>query len=482
MRASIKIRMLLTSTFVMCFSYLFAQVRICNCLENLQKTVEETEVNYAGYPARLRTAGALKYQQHVQRLKRMATGEANPKKCFYVLSEYINFFRDKHFNLSYRNKADFDSVVVNVNQDYWQQAYHHKKLAPVEGIWVNPDRTVKLGIRRTSKGSYQAIKLESSVDAYPTGFVYFTLQPKGNQFVVKEYDAFLSAATPAKLNGNLLQLWNHAIWGRVYPYTLSDSERIELNSWQDGNNGLAFRKLDAQTAYLKIPTFYNNDDKIQSLVAVNDSVIRNTKYLVVDLTGNGGGNTGWIYFLPYFITNPILQQPSLLRVTPENVKRKLPDLEPYVSGPIPDEYKKYFPQEVLAKYKQAYQDLPVTKESYYPIPGVTFPLDSITQYPEKIALVVDQMGGSSTEYFLFLSRQSKKSISYGTHTIGMMDYEGMSNPTPLPYDQFILTIPIAQSSWTDKDPVNEKGFQPDVLLNIPQNHWMSAILRDLKKR
>jgi hypothetical protein len=92
------------------------------------------------------------------------------------------------------------------------------------------------------------------------------------------------------------------------------------------------------------------------------------------------------------------------------------------------------------------------------------------------------MGGSSTEYFLFLSRQSKKSISYGQHTIGMMDYEGMSNPTPLPYDGFILTIPIAQSSWTQTQPTNERGFQPDVVLNMPQNQWLSALLEDLKKR
>jgi hypothetical protein len=62
--------------------------------------------------------------------------------------------------------------------------------------------------------------------------------------------------------------------------------------------------------------------------------------------------------------------------------------------------------------------------------------------PKKIALIVDELCGSSTEYFFYLSKQSKKTARYGIPTMGMMDYEGMSNRTPLPYDKFILTIKL----------------------------------------
>ncbi|HEY8920003.1 MAG TPA: hypothetical protein VIM87_26375, partial [Chitinophaga sp.] len=95
---------------------------------------------------------------------------------------------------------------------------------------------------------------------------------------------------------------------------------------------------------------------------------------------------------------------------------------------------------------------------------------------------VDGFCGSSTEYFIALSHQSKKVTTYGSNTIGMMDYEGMSNPTPLPYNKFILTIPITKSSWTDTKPIDQTGFTPDVPIRLPENRWIDFIVDDLPKR
>ncbi len=470
--------------FLLSFSVLsmFSQETHCNCLENLNKTIQKTEENYAGYPAKVNAATTKEYNTLVQSLKQKASKETNPKNCYYLITDYVTFFKDKHFILSYNAAKDFDSIVVPYSEKYWEKGYSNKTLTPVEGIWTNPDSSIKIGIQKTKSGLYQGVKIESKIDNFPQGFVYFTLIPKGKQYIVKEYNAFLSTSSPAKQTGNLLQLWNRAIWGKMYPQKMTQAERIELATWKNNNNGLAFRKINSQVAYLKIPTFYNNDNNIQRLVTSSDSAIRNTKYLIVDLTGNGGGNTGWIFFLPYFMTNPIIQVPTYLRVTPDNVKLKLADLEPFVKNPISDEYKKYFPDNVLNAYKKAYEELPTTTEKFYPIPSVTFPLDSITKFPEKIALVVDNFCGSSTEYFFYLSKQSKKTTTYGVNTTGMMDYEGMSTSTPLPYHNFILTIPIVKSGWTDKKPIDQTGFKPDVIINLSQNKWIDFIINDLQKR
>lgn len=478
-KKDIMIRAFLLFSFFLFTQSLPGQNAQCNCLENLNKTIEKTEENYAGYPSKV-TAKTLKaYNVLVHSLKQKAANATSAKKCYYIISNYVRFFKDKHFVIAYNNEKDFDSTVVAYSETYWEKRFANRTLAPVEGIWINSDSSVKIGILQLKSGVYHAVKLESKVDYFPKGFVYFTLTTRGNRFIVKEYNTFLSTASPARQNGNLLQLWNHAIWGKVYPQKMTSAEVVELADWKNNNNGITFKQLNTQFTYLKIPTFFNNDPLIQQLVAANDSAIRNTKYLIVDLRGNGGGNTGWIHFLSYFMTNPVIQKPSYLRVTPDNVKLKLPDLEPFVNGPVSDEYKKYFPDDVLNAYKKTYAELPVTKQQYYPIPGVAFPLDSITRYPEKIALVVDDFCGSSTEYFFFLSKQSKKTTTYGVNTIGMMDYEGMSIPTALPYDQFILTIPIARSSWTVEKPIDQTGFKPDVLLNLPQNRWIDFILNDL---
>lgn len=65
----------------------------------------------------------------------------------------------------------------------------------------------------------------------------------------------------------------------------------------------------------------------------------------------------------------------------------------------------------------------------------------------------------------------------------MMDYEGMSNITPLPYPNYYLTIPIVKSSWTNKNPIDKTGFKPDILLNkIDQVKWVEWLQNHLEKK
>lgn len=461
---------------------IFAQANRCECADNLNRLISKTEENYAGFPAKVHDGNRAQYQELIQSLKKSAADITDPKACFYILKKYIRYFNDKHFMLSYVNADDHDNERIALTEDSFKKKFVKKGAAAQEGIWVNADSTLRLAIQKFPNNTYKAIVLESSDTSIPAGLVYMTLTATERGYLVKEHDSFITTDVPAKQKGNLLQVWNFAMFGKVYPSGMSNAEREELMTWRGNNNGLDFRKLSSKTAYLKIPTFRSNDDKIQQLVAKADPVIKTCDNLIVDLTGNGGGNTGWVSFLSYFMTNPIIQHDSYLRVTAENVQSKLADLEPYVVHPIPDDYKKYFPDQVLAAYKRAYQELPMTKKVFYPIPGVTFPLDSVMAKPKKIALVVDDFCGSSTEYFFFISRQSKKTKTYGVNTIGMMDYEGMSNPTPLPYDKYILTIPIVKSSWTDTNPIDQTGFKPDVLLhNMPQQDWIEFIRKDLEK-
>jgi len=462
---------------------LFSQDNQCNCLENLNKIVAKTEENYTGFPAKINEVNNTRYKELIKALQKKSLNETNPKTCFYLLKEYIRFFKDKHFILNYSNANDYDNEKITYSEKYFKKELAKKGLSEIEGVWVNADTSLKLAVQKYPSNIFKAIVLESKDTKIPVGLVYFTLTPSKNGFIAKEFNSFITTDIPAKQKGNLLQIWNHAMFGKVYPNEFTKAEKAELDTWKNNNNGLDFQKLSCKTAYLKIPTFFNNDDKIQLLINKNDSIIKTCENLIVDLTGNGGGNTGWVSFLPYFMTNPIIQYDTYLRTTPENIISKLADLEPFVVNPIPDEYKKYFPDEVVAAYKKAYQELPTTKKAFYPIPGVTFPLDSILTKPNKIALIVDDFCGSSTEYFFFISKQSTKTTTYGINTIGMMDYEGMSNPTALPYHKYILTIPIIKSSWTEQKPIDKTGFQPDILLNkIEQKKWVEFVQKDLEQK
>jgi hypothetical protein len=460
----------------------FSQPGNCNCSENFKVLKNETEKNYAGFPAKVNSKTTVGYSKLISSVQQKVNDVSDAKKCFFILREYIRFFSDKHFILSYSNEKDFDTVKILYSDTYLKQRLASKQLTKMEGIWINSDTSLKLAIQWYPGNIYKAIVVESNNPKESPGLVYMTITPKENGYISKKYDSFLTTDIPVVQTGNLLQIWNQLMLGKIYPSDITASEREELMSWGNNNYGLAFKKLSGTTAYIRIPSFYNNDDKVQQLVTKNDSVIKACKYLIIDLRGNGGGSTGWVSLVPYIQTGPIRQPDAYLRATADNVKATMPDLETFVTTPIPESYQKYFPDSIIAKYKKAHSELPITKQTFYPIPAVIFPLDSVLARPEKIALVVDQLCGSSTEYFMFLSRQSQKSTSYGVNTIGMMDYQGMSNPTKLPYDKFILTIPIVKSSWTDNQPIDQTGFKPDKSLNgIPREAWIDLIKKDMEQ-
>lgn len=462
---------------------LWGQSNQCNCLENLNTLILKTEENYAGFPSKVNSLTKKQYTYLVNLLKSKSSNTTNPDTCYLLLKSYVKFFNDKHFMIGFEGNKLPENARELIDENAFKKYLLQKNIHPIEGIWRDADNSIKIGIQKKSIREYQAIILESKDSRLPVGLIYFTFKKVNSGWIAQEFNTYLSTDIVTKQKGNLLHIWNQKIFGKIYPTSMSAVELEELNTWKNNNNGLVFKKLSVKTSYLKIPTFKSNDDKILQLVSQNDSIIQKSENLIVDLTVNAGGNTGWVAFLPYFMTNPIIQFDTYLRTTPDNIKSKLADIEPFVVNPIPNEYKKYFPEKTLSAYKKAYEELPTTKKSFYPIPGVTFPLDSIMKYPKKIALIVDDFTGSSAEYFFFISKQSKKTRTYGINTVGMMDYEGMSNPTALPFDKFIVTIPIVKSSWTDKHPIDRTGFRPDILLNkINQTKWLEYVQKDLEKQ
>lgn len=458
----------------------YSQAMLCDCTANLDTLIAKTEQNYAGYPEKVKGRRLAAYSKLVSSLRKAAPTAITHKACYELLASYVRFFYDKHFIVSYAAEKDEDSLVLSITEENLNQYFKKDRRSDLEGIWIRSDSAAKVAIIQAKPGFYQGVRLSSKTDTLPVGFVYFTIQQAGEKLYVKEFDSFLSTSVPVKHYGNLLQFWNTTLYSKMITSGIDDRERKEIRDWNQ-YKGLFYEEPAADIAYLRISSFQNNEQQIAELVAAHDSAIRSRPYLLIDLRGNSGGSTGWVSLLPYLMTNPIEQAPSLVRVSPDNVKLKLADLAPFATGPIPEEYQKYFPEEILEQYKKAYKELPVTKESFYPIPGVRFPLDSVTRYPKKIALIVDDRCGSSAEYFFFLTKQSAKTIRYGSNTFGMMDYEGMPVPLNMPSNLFYITVPGVKSSWTDKAPIDKIGFRPDVLLHQPFLEWVSVVIEDIRK-
>ncbi|HKG08796.1 MAG TPA: S41 family peptidase, partial [Pedobacter sp.] len=288
---------------------------------------------------------------------------------------------------------------------------------------------------------------------------------------------------PVRQHGGLLFVWNFEVWGKVYPSAMTDYESAEFRTWRNYNYGLDCKKLDEHNVLLSIGSF-NRDDKIKQIIEKNDSLIRSAKHLIVDLRGNGGGNSGWSYLLPYFYTQPVVQGNTYLRLSPDNVRANLPGIKSMYEKPNKDpKWARSNTPEILAGYKRVYEEIPLSKEQFYSMPSTTLYADSILKTPERIALIFDDLGGSSTEYFFYISKQSSKMRRYGDRTLGMMDYMGVSEQTKLPFADYYLLIPDRKATWTDTEPTNITGFIPERnLRHLPRHQWIDHVKADLSKK
>ena len=461
---------------------LIAQTDSCDCAANFSTLQRETEANYAGFPMKVTPQTQKAYQELVNQLGKATATVTQPKQCYDLLASYIHFFKDKHFILSYIPSSEYPWGDKPITESVFKKQCLQPNRHAIEGIWTHPDGKLTLGIQRENDTTFTGIVLSSQEQAYRPGMVYVQLTVTLQGYVYQNRESFITTPRPARQIGNLLQLWSHEMWGKIFPQTMNASERIELETWKNQQHGLRFEKLSNKTAWIKIPTFLNNEETLQNWVQQNDAAIKSCENLIIDLTGNGGGSSGWVSLIPYLLTQPIHQRDTYVRVTPANVHLKRKDLEFFATQHIPEAYQKYFPEATVQAYRSAYEELTTTKLPFYPIPGVTFPMDVPKGNPKKVALIVDGFGGSSTEYFFYLSQQSEKTRRFGTPTYGMMDYEGMSTPTPLPFSSFYLTIPIVKSHWTDTAPIDQTGFIPEYRLDqLPPETWVTHVKGVLEK-
>jgi hypothetical protein len=222
---------------------LMAQDTPCNCLENLNKLILKTEENYAGYPAKVNTSTRPTYNKLIQTLRAKTLNLTAPQTCFNLLKEYVRFFKDKHFTLSYYNPKGSNNEKIAYSQAYFDKAIAQKTLQPLEGLWVNAEGSLKLAIQKAPNNTYKAIVVESKNPNEFAGLVYLTLTPSKNGYVAKQYDYSITTDTPAKQRGNLLQIWNQQLFGKIYPEHVTPVEQAELSTWRDNNNGLTFRSL-----------------------------------------------------------------------------------------------------------------------------------------------------------------------------------------------------------------------------------------------
>jgi hypothetical protein len=217
--------------------------------------------------------------------------------------------------------------------------------------------------------------------------------------------------------------------------------------------------LDSKTVLFQIKTCdlsYKN--LLDSLVSVNKTKLDKTEHFILDLRGNeGGGDATFDTIIPYLYTNPILIHTTQLWSSENNIKM----FDEFLNNPeIPADSKLNI-QKIVSKAKN-------NPNSFVPLSENkvdTLIMNSTTEFPKKVSIIIDRDCKSSTEQFLLLAKQSKKTKIYGyTNSGGALDYSNL-NFILTPSGYWYASVPTTRTSRLPDNPVDPNGIKPDVLVD-----------------
>ncbi|OIN60568.1 S41 family peptidase [Arsenicibacter rosenii] len=242
---------------------------------------------------------------------------------------------------------------------------------------------------------------------------------------------------------------------------------------KDRTDLVQFRQLDPKTLYIRLAVFNQREvDRLDSLLRANAQLISRTPDLIFDVRGNGGGNTSTSDEMVKLIyTNPIQypswdyrSSPELIESTRDNIASMMKDS---VNNAFFIKRQRFLLTGLLANPGGMVSDGE----------DLTRPADvSPDANPKRIALLIDKGCGSSTEFFVFECKQSKKVTLFGTNTHGVMDY-GLDQNFNLCDGSFSLALPWGRNGWTRQYRIDNIGFAPDVRIPAAEKDWIQFVKR-----
>src|SRR5690606_6289341 len=100
-------------------------------------------------------------------------------------------------------------------------------------------------------------------------------------------------------------------------------------------------------------------------------------------------------------------------------------------------------------------------------------MDRILPKPNRVAILINEYCGSTTEQFLLDAKQSGKVKLYGRSTYGALDFSNMTSAIS-PSGEFQLWYCTSKSLRIPGMEIDGRGIQPDYYLDssIPEKDWV----------
>lgn len=442
----------------------------CNCSLLLKEAMQKVSTIYAGFDDKVTPATQLEYNKLVTAVSIEASSTDNERRCFDTIEKYTNWFKDHHLGVWFGIQSSADSIpkvslseVTNTNP--------LKSGDELEGIWSTADKSEQYAIikDKSLKNKYIAVTIKNSDSAWVPGMIkvefynYDSSQKLyRGMYYQKTFSGVLNGFT---VNNDRIDHWFGPSWYRNKNDSHQQDPKLKIEET------VLLKLINQDFVYLKLGRFNQIDvDKLDSLVRANRKTIQNTKNLIIDLRGNPGGNSGSSQEMIRLIyTNPIIYPAWKYRSSPELIRAKK-EVVVKLSKNDPD--KRIESQQSLLKRLIDYPGQLVNGGD-----SVVRTVDSVSHYPERVALLVDKGSGSSSEFFVFEGKQSKKVTLFGENTAGVMDYGEVQNLN-LSCGQYMISIPWGRNGWIERFGfrIDNIGFVPDVPITSTEPDWVQFIV------
>lgn len=457
--------------------------QINDCLKDFDFVIKKIQADYPGYNDKVTDANRsqLMLLEKDVRQKIML----HPDNCVYYLNEYTDFFKDHHLRVNniYNEKQQQPEIMeistygknLFVNADSLQQIT--KNATGIEGVWE--------GFRQkfiVTRDGQKFIGVVVTCDGWKAGQVMYEFEPVNDTvFNVRTY-SLVKNTNPYKtkaslhLKGKVIELHDDTRFVRK-----SDSEILDKSLlysyvpvFPNGRNTYPVALyLDDSTYYLRIPSFYNNTGNEFVLNHWNE--INSRPNLIIDIRNNGGGQDNFYEELEKLIyTKPYESKGVEWYASPGNIKSFEDALK---NGEIRngEEGRKWIEALVGAMKKNIGGFVP---HPYSLNDNQIEKKDTVYPMPRKVGIIINEGNGSSAEQFLLAARQSDKVILFGNcNTAGVLDYSNVT-PNPLPSNKYQLWCPMTRSKRLPKDPIDNIGIAPDVMIPFPATEQLYDKLDD----
>lgn len=238
---------------------------------------------------------------------------------------------------------------------------------------------------------------------------------------------------------------------------------------------VAFKPLNENFLYAKLAAFDQREvSKLDSMLIANKDLLAKTPYMIIDLRGNGGGNTATSDEMARLIyTNPMVYPAWDYRSSDEHIKQKERELKL-----TKDKSDPYYLRSVKLLNAMKANPGKMVKDSGDLVREIDVNLAS---YPRHIAFLIDKGCGSATEFYIFEGKQSTKVTVFGENSHGVMDY-GSDQDFRICDGIYSLATPWGRNGWVKDFRIDNVGFKPDVRIPATENDWIDFVKQYYEKR